>query len=350
VTAAPVLTGFARAGARRLTRPLLRVPLFAKLVGANAIVVFIAALVLSGPIARFAPGTTAYDYLVILSLSAGTLINVWLMKIALEPIHDLQRVAKRVSEGALNERVTQTPLADRKLSHLIDTTNEMLNRLAADRDRMRKLGAEVVYAQEEERAHAARDLHDSVAQILTAASLETTALINAGPSGVPPAKLIAIRDLLQRAIEEVRGVSQALHPRVASDLGLASALQSLASTTRERSLIDVRVMTDVDAEGIPSALAATLYRVAKESLRNIEQRAEASSASIHLSANGGVLELVVTDDGGFDERTEPLASRSLSLKAARERLSLAGGEMHIDRAPNGGTRIVARINNTQRIA
>jgi len=99
-----------------------------------------------------------------------------LVRLALRPINALQRVARRVSEGRLAERVPASILADPELTQLSTTINEMLDSLAAGRDRMRKLGAEVVYAEERERAQVVRELHDSVGQTLAAASFQIAAV------------------------------------------------------------------------------------------------------------------------------------------------------------------------------
>ena len=340
MTAVPAMTS------TRLTRLVLRVPLFAKLLGANAIIVVIAGLALWGPIGRLAPWTNGYDYIVVGALAAGVLVNIALVRLALQPLHELHRVAGLVAKGAFSERVNQSALADRRLGQLIDATNQMLERLAADRERMRKLSADVVYAQEEERAQVARELHDSVAQTLAAATLEIGALIRTGTDAAVHAKLQAIRELLGSALEELRAVSQSLHPRVADDLGLAPAIESLARMARERSLIDVKVATDMDDTGIPSALSATLYRVAREALRSIERRADASTASLFLYTRNGLIELTITDDGcEADANRQAVSPNSSALRLARERFSLVGGEVHIDRAPNGGTRVVARISS-----
>ena len=322
----------------------LRIPLFAKLIGANAIIVFFAALALWGPAARVTPGTAGSDYLLGGALVFGMFVNVMLVRLALRPLRELQRVANRVSEGALGERAAQSRLADQELSLLIETTNQMLGKLADDRRRMKELGAEVVFAQEEERAQVARDLHDSVAQTLAAASYQVTGMIHSTKSSADLAKLHAIRELVGSALEEIRGVSQTLHPRVAQDLGLPSALQSLAKSVKQRSLLDVKVDLDMDGTAIPSPLAATLFRLAREALRDFERHADAASATIQLSAKDGQVELSVTAFGcGFDQELVLGTRTEGSLKAAHERFSLAGGEMHIDRTPNGGDRIVARI-------
>jgi signal transduction histidine kinase len=88
---------------------------------------------------------------------------------------------------------------------------------------------------------------------------------------------------------------------------------------------------------------ATLYRVAQEALRNVEKHADARAVTVSLSARPGMVELEIVDDGrGFDSQVT-IARANSALERIRERLSLAGGELHIDSTRESGTRVVARI-------
>jgi signal transduction histidine kinase len=323
-------------------RAALSVPLELKVLGANVIIVVIAAIVLLTPLSRGAMG--AQDLAVVFSaLALGTGASYALIRLALKPVKDLEQIARRVSEGRIRQRVPPSLVADPDLAHLAATMNDMLDNLAAGRERMRKLGAEVVYAQERERAQVARDLHDSVAQTLAAASFQIAAAANEVGNDPGSAQLSSARELMRAALEEIRTVSRSLHPRVADDLGLPAALESLADVTRQRSLIDVRVKTNVVGVAIPPAVSTTLYRVAQEALRDVERQADAGTANVCLSAREGLIELEVEDDGGgFDGSVERARANPI-LARMRQRLSLAGGELHIDSTVECGTRIVATV-------
>jgi len=152
-----------------------------------------------------------------------------------------------------------------------------------------------------------------------------------------------VRELLRTALEEIRNVSRSLHPRVATDLGLPTALEALGDATQQRSLIDVQVTVDIAGVTIPAALAATMYRVAQEALRNVERHADAGRATVSLRARPGYVELEVKDDGrGFEGPKEKKRAES-GLATIRERLSLAGGELHIDTTGDRGTRVTAWV-------
>lgn len=327
---------------KRLLLGVLRIPLEIKLLGANAIILGVAALALLEPL-RLHSAQPTDVYVVAAALIVGATVNFVLVKLALRPIDALQRVAKLVSEGRLAERVPASIVADRELTRLSTTINEMLESLSAGRERMRKLGAEVVYAEERERSQVARELHDSVGQTLAAASFQVAAV--AHEIGNHPAlpRLATVRELLRTALEEIRNVSRSLHPRVASDLGLPAALEALGDATQQRSLVNVKVNVDVSGVVIPAAISATLYRVAQEALRNVERHSDAGQATVSLRARAGYVELEINDDGrGFEGALEKKRGES-ALSAIRERLSLAGGELHIDNATDRGTRVIAWV-------
>jgi len=273
------IAGVVASRVARLLLAVLEVPLELKLLGANLVIIGVALLVLLQPI-RLQPGGLVDVFVVLAALVVGALVNFVLVKLALRPINDLQRVARLVSEGRLAERVPASLVADRELTRLSTTINKMLDSLSAGRDRMRKLGAEVVYAEERERAQVARELHDSVGQTLAAASFQVAAAAHEIGDHVASPRLATVRELLRTALEEIRNVSRSLHPRVASDLGLPAALEALGDATQQRSLVDVRVHIDVSGVVIPLALSATLYRVAQEALRNVEARRRGSRDGI----------------------------------------------------------------------
>lgn len=326
----------------RLLRQILAVPLALKLLGANLIIVAVAVLLLFGPVPLHTARLTD-AYVVVASLIVGASVNFGLVKLALRPIDALERVAKRVSEGRLAERIPASIVADRELTQLSTTINEMLDNLAAGRERMRRLGAEVVYAEERERAQVAREFHDSVGQMLAAASFQVTAAAHEIGNHKASPRLAEVRELLRTALEEIRNVSRSLHPRVATDLGLPSALEALGDATQQRSLVDVRVNVDISGVVIPAALSATLYRVAQEALRNVEKHADAGHATVSLRARQGYVELEVSDDGrGFEGALEKKRGGS-GFTTMRERLSLAGGALHIDTARDRGTRVTAWV-------
>jgi signal transduction histidine kinase len=222
----------------RWLHTILEIPPEMKLLGANLIIVGVAVLLLFGPV-RLQPARLIDAYVVVAALIVGATVNFGLVRLALRPIEALERVAKRVSEGRLAERVPASMVADHEMTRLSTTINEMLDSLAADRERIQKLDGEVVYAEERERAQVARELHDSVVQMLTDASFQLATAANEIGNHAALSRLATVRDLLRVAIAEIRNVSHSVHLRVAMDLISPTALEALGNDTRQRSFADV---------------------------------------------------------------------------------------------------------------
>src|SRR6266568_8278672 len=203
---------FPRRAVTAVLQGVLRIPLFLKVMGANGLIVAVA-LVLVG--SGFW-GEDQGKLLVMLgALAIATVVNLILVSLALSPIAELERVARRVSRGEFTIRAGQSLVADPQLVNLTETINALLDSLAAERRRIQKLGSEVVSAQDIERAKLAHDLHESIAQTLAALRFQLSA---AGADALDDElknRLKAARETLARAIDEVRNISQSLHPRIA---------------------------------------------------------------------------------------------------------------------------------------
>lgn len=330
----------------RIIRAILGVPLVGKLIGANVIIV-VAAIVVQT--IAFGGRDNAEMIAVLAALAAASVVNLILVRVALSPVADLQRLADRVSAGESGVRNTPSLFADAGLKRLGSTIDGLLDSLAAERKRIRDLGAEVVYAEDAERARVSRELHDSIAQTLAAARFQLSAA-SAGASEDMKNRLAAANGLIGSALEEVKNVSYSLHPRVAEDLGLEAALGALARQVSERSGIKVHVEASVTGAPIPSNVSATLFRVAQEALRNIEKHSHAKYATVEVMARDGSIRIEVADNGcGFNTAAVTASARGSGLASVKDRITLAGGSMQIDSVPNGGTRVIAELQ-TMKVA
>src|SRR5688500_1132985 len=232
---------------------VLEVPLRWKLVGANALILMAAAAALW--VGRDRPVSHAAPVIIgALVLSFGA--NLLLVHVALRPLATLEGTARRVGQGDLGARVTRSAVADRDIARIGQTLTLLLDNLTRDRARMRQLAAKVIRAHDEERARLARDLHDSTAQVLAAAMLQLSAATARGGADPELARsLDTLRELLSAALEEVRTLSHAIHPRVLDDLGLVAALEWLARQTREAAGLPVEMEAAFDTEIAPTSAA-----------------------------------------------------------------------------------------------
>src|SRR5580765_916697 len=117
----------------RMVRRILGVPLVGKLIGANIIIVAASIAVQT----VFLRGTSYGELAVVLvALAGASVVNIFLVRLALDPVRQLQALANRVSAGEFNARVGVSPLADAQLTRLTSTVNGLLDSLAAERARI----------------------------------------------------------------------------------------------------------------------------------------------------------------------------------------------------------------------
>jgi signal transduction histidine kinase len=323
--------------ARGLRSRVLRVPLLYKLVFLDLGINLLALWIVQG-----APPEMSTEIL-IASIVVTILINAALVYWALLPLRTLQATASRVSHGDLSARVPENPLADRDISRIGETLNELLDGVTADQIRMRALASQVIGAGDEERAHIARELHDSTAQSLSALEMLVTSTVRELPPGPLLDRLHVMHEIVREALSEVRTLSHNVHPRVLDDLGLVAALEFLVRRTREQSGIPSRVHSDVRV-AVPVPVASVLYRVAQEALRNATRHARPTTLAVDIAALDGVARLVVQDDGsGFDVGAAEAERRGMGLFVMRERLALVDGTLVIESVPGSGTTIRADV-------
>lgn len=213
----------------------------------------------------------------------------------------------------------------------------------------RSFSGKLLAAQEEERARIARELHDDVIQrvALLGQSLDELAAFSHGGDRQFERRVRGLRAELVDFADEIRSLAHRMHPPVLEHLGLPAALSTLAG---EMSTSHLRVGLDLDRSPVdmPPAIAAGLYRIAQESLRNVVKHASASTAVVRLARADGGVQLVVEDNGsGFDTA----APRGLSgnggsgmgLTSITERARQFGGRVAVQSRPGAGTRVVAWI-------
>jgi signal transduction histidine kinase len=327
---------------RGLVERALSVPLLGKVAGANLLIV-LAALVGVAAERRFNASGNVVSILGV-ALGMSLVVNLVLVYVALRPLKDLEVAAARVSAGDLEARVAPSLLADRDMARIGTTLNALLDRLTEDRARARRLAAQVISAQDEERARVARELHDSTAQILTAVMLQLGAAARESDSPPLNDRIATLRELTAEALEEVRSLAHTMHPRILDDLGLAAALEWLGRQTRDQSALDVRVSVATGDAPIPAPLASVLYRVAQEALRNAVRHADARGVALQLRREPGAAVLEVADDGrGFDVRRAEERRPGMGLFSMRERVALVNGRLVVTSARGRGTRVVATV-------
>lgn len=206
-------------------------------------------------------------------------------------------------------------------------------------ERLSELASQLIAAQESERRHVARELHDQVGQILTALHLQLATCAAAG--NVP--SLAGPIELTEEALRHTRDLTASLHPHVLDDLGLKAALNWLLKRYILPSLGEVEFVCELVPERAEPAIELVAFRVVQEALTNVVRHAKATCAEVHLRTGDGWLHVDVSDDGeGFtsgDTWGASARATSLGVTGMRERVEDMGGECDIESAPNMGTRL-----------
>jgi PAS domain S-box-containing protein len=214
---------------------------------------------------------------------------------------------------------------------------------------VRELSARLLQIQDEERRRIARELHDSVGQMIAAVSMNL-AQVDREARALSPDARKALHDnagLLSQLSTEIRTISHLLHPPLLDEVGLQSALQWYIEGFSDRSKINVDLQLPDDFGRLPRNLEITLFRVVQECLTNIHRHSGSSTAAIRVARSDDEVRLEVRDVGkGIPAGTQAsLTSGKLSgvgLRGMHERLRQMGGHLEVQSNGNG-TLILATL-------
>jgi signal transduction histidine kinase len=343
---ARVRTNRTQPGLSSVMQRFLKVPLAAKLAGANALVALAA---LGASYATFHDSAAEWRLITVVTvaLAIGLAVNLLLVRIALRPIRDLEMTATRVWAGDLETRVPRSPIADAELAQVGGTLNFLLNALSEDRARVRTLAKEVVRTGDRERSRVGKELHDSVAQALAALRYQLIAIERQTAETELADKIRDIRQAAGEVLEQVRLLSHTVHPQILDDLGLVAALRHLArTTTTDGPAIAVTVApeSEADLRTIPNDIAVAMYRAAREAVVNALRHGSPTKIRIEVGLAGGELVMQVEDDGsGFHPAEVERDGQAMGLFTMRERVALLNGEVSITSAPQHGTSVRVRV-------
>lgn len=212
------------------------------------------------------------------------------------------------------------------------------------RDRTTSLAELATHLQkvrEEERGHLARELHDELGALLTAAKLDVARLKSRlGTQSSPEIaqRLQHLTETLNSGIALKRRIIEDLRPSSLSNLGLTAALDILAREFAERSAIEVA--TSVEEVDLDEDRQLTVYRLVQESLTNVGKYARAKQVDIAVRSYSNHVEVEIRDDGqGFDPAK--MRPSTHGIAGMRHRVEAAGGKLTVASRPGAGTRIAA---------
>ncbi|MER7053155.1 sensor histidine kinase [Streptomyces sp. NPDC000351] len=302
------------------------VSLFWRIFLLNAAGLVVATALLLGPVTVSTPVLVGEALILLAGLAVLLAGNAIVLRLGLTPLHRLghaMATADLLVPGARPEVAGPAEAAQ-----LIATYNTMLDRLQAER----AAGAgRALQAQEDERHRIARELHDEVGQTLTAVLLQLKRVADRVPAELREEVTLS-QEATRAGLDEVRRIARRLRPGVLEELGLASALRSLAAEFTHHGLtVHHRVPGDLPPLAPEAELV--IYRVAQEGLTNTARHAAADRAQLSLRTLPDGVELLVRDNGtGLGEAPE-----GAGIHGMRERALLIGAEIHLEPAPGRGT-------------
>jgi signal transduction histidine kinase len=289
---------------------------------------------------------------------------------AVTPIERTHRTALeadvRLSEldQTLRQRTGELTIANRQLK------KEILRRQAAEKalnkseqhycllleqshhmqEQLRSLSRQVLSAQEDERKRISRELHDEVAQVLTAINLHLARLKKEATVGTRDLKkqIARTQRLVEKSVSVVHRFAGQLRPPALDDLGLFSILDSYATDFAKQTGLSIHITSFAQGriKKLDSTKRTVLYRVAQEALANVAKHAKASQVNVSIEKLRGVIRMEVKDNGMSFQVQDVLHSRRkgrLGLLGMRERVEMVGGRFSIESEPDKGTTVRAEI-------
>lgn len=226
--------------------------------------------------------------------------------------------------------------------YLIRSNRQLFARLAMLSEQRSELAQKLISTQESTLRYISRELHDEFGQILTAMGSMLRRAAKHLPEGSPvDAELQEVRQVTQNALENVRSLSQALHPVMLDESGLEATLDWYLPTVERQSGMRI----SYEKSGVPYAVdgnaSVHLYRVVQEALNNATRHAGVREAWVRLGFQPAWLELEVEDHGkGF---VAGQTRQGIGLVAMRERAELLGGTIEFLHPPGGGTMVRLRV-------
>jgi PAS domain S-box-containing protein len=210
---------------------------------------------------------------------------------------------------------------------------------------LRELYGRMNEVREAERMRIARELHDELAQWLTALKMDASWLAGRLPPDAAALldRVRRMKDVIDTTVGAVRRIAADLRPVMLDDLGLVPAIEHLLHEFSQRSGIVIGLDVADAVQELRDPVATAVYRMVQETLTNVARHAQATEVQVTIRVDGDMLEISVRDNGvGFDPARQG-GHRSYGLLGIRERAQTLGGSAVIASAPGAGTEITIRI-------
>ncbi len=220
-------------------------------------------------------------------------------------------------------------------SWVVRASAGLFRRLEQQAGELTSLQYQFLESQEDVARRFSHELHDELGQALTAVKANLSALRGTGDD----ARVDDCMRLVDRAIQDVREMSQLLRPTILDDFGLDAALRSLTENFAQRTGIEVKYRSNIEGRRLPDNAETNLFRIAQEALTNVARHAGAESVSVDLLSGGDEVVLKIRDNGRGFEISEPRGSPGLGLAGMQTRARGCGGRLRMETGKGKGMTI-----------
>jgi PAS domain S-box-containing protein len=253
----------------------------------------------------------------------------------------LHGVRANGEEFPMEASISQLNTAEGRLFTVI--LRDVTERVRAQ-DELSTFAAEAHVIREGEKTRVARELHDELAQSLTALKMDTI-WVRDNLSELPEpvaAKLRGMLAMLDTTVAATRRIAADLRPLLLDDLGLVPAIEWLTHNFTQRTGVACTLAADEDLE-LQEPYATAVFRIVQESLANVAKHAQATQVRVEVERTQYMVALRVNDNGRGFAVAAPRKPNSLGLMGLRERAQLLKGSIAIESAPGHGTTIEVTI-------
>jgi len=220
--------------------------------------------------------------------------------------------------------------------YLIRSNRRIFARIELLSEQRSELAQKLIHTQESTLHHISRELHDEFGQVLTAVGTLLGRASKHVPENSPlHGDLKEVREITQSTLNNIRGLSQALHPVLLEEAGLESTLDWYIPTVERQMGLSLHYEKSGPRFAVESAAGVQVYRIVQEALNNVSRHAGVQEAWIRLMYKGDALVLEIEDHGkGIGTQNN---ERGIGLVAMRERAELISGRIEYLQANGKGT-------------
>jgi PAS domain S-box-containing protein len=233
---------------------------------------------------------------------------------------------------------------ERQVQNRTRELHSNITALKKAQDQLRRLSAGIMDSQEKERYAISRELHDELGQVLTALRMDSVWMQERLKESDAEAsqRALTMCQLIDKNIEDVRGMAFRLRPGVLDDLGLVDALDWYTTDFERRT--EITCVFEYDhVPPLSETMATAAYRITQEAITNVARHASASRIEVVLKARNSTLTLAIVDDGCGFNPLELSDSEGLGVAGMRERASLVGGTLEVHSEPEKGCRVLFEV-------